>query len=206
MRTQRDRDLSTALRLGYFTVAWNLFEGTVAVFAAALAGSQALLGFGFDSGVESLSAAVLIWRLHVERKDAQRAEAVEQRALRVIGITFFVLAVVIALDALHSLVEQQKPSSSALGIVITIASLVVMPILATKKRSVGQALGSRAVGADATQSWACVYLSVVVLVGLVANAAFGWWWADPVAALGVAALLVREGREAVRAEHLDDCC
>lgn len=206
VRTRRDRDLSRALRLGYFTVAWNLFEGAVAVFAAVLAGSQALLGFGLDSAVESLSAAVLIWRLRVERQDPRRAEAVEQRALRVIGVTFFVLAAFVAVDAVRTLAEQRKPSASALGIVITIASLVVMPILATKKRSVGRALGSRAVGADATQSWACVYLSIVVLVGLVANAALGWWWADPVAALGVAVLLLREGREAVTAKHLDDCC
>jgi divalent metal cation (Fe/Co/Zn/Cd) transporter len=203
---ERERELRTALRLGYFTVAWNLVEGLVAITAALLAGSQALLGFGLDSGIESLSAGVLIWRLQIERRNPHRAVEVERRALRLIGGTFFVVASFVAVDAVLSLVQRRKPDTSLLGIAVTVASLVVMPYLAMRKRRVGQSLGSDAVVADSAQSRACAYLSIVVLVGLVANALFGWWWADPTAALFVVAFLVREGHEALSAEHLDDCC
>jgi cation diffusion facilitator family transporter len=198
--------LRRASALGWFTVGWNLAEGVVAIIAAVVAGSRALLGFGLDSFVESLSASVLIWRLRAERTDPERAEHVEQRAVRLIGLTFFVLAAFVAFEALRSLVNATEPESSAVGIAITSLSLVVMPILARQKRAVGVALGSRAVEADSTQTIVCVYLSVVVLVGLLLNALFGWWWADPIAALLVVGLLAREGWEALHATAVDDCC
>jgi divalent metal cation (Fe/Co/Zn/Cd) transporter len=202
----RADSLRHALRLGYFTVAWNVTEGVVALVAAALAGSRALLGFGLDSGVESLSAAVLIWRLDAERRDPSRAEQVERRAVRLIGVTFLVLAAFVGFESVRSLVTGAEPESSPVGIALTAVSLVVMPMLARRKREVGRAMGSRAVEVDSQQTWACVYLSVVVLVGLLLNTLFGWWWADPVAALIVVVFLVREGREALEAEGLDDCC
>jgi divalent metal cation (Fe/Co/Zn/Cd) transporter len=204
--SERDHQLSRALRLGYFTVGWNVIEGVVAIVAAAAAGSRALLGFGLDSAVESLSGAVLIWRLRVERRDPELAERVERRALRLIGWTFFVLGAFVAVDALRSLLGHQEPESSPVGIALTAVSLVVMPLLATRKRRLGRAMGSRAVEADSAQTRACAYLSLVVLVGLVLNSLFEWWWADPVAALLVVVFLVREGREALTAEHVDDCC
>jgi divalent metal cation (Fe/Co/Zn/Cd) transporter len=198
--------LRRAWWLAVFTVAWNLAEGAVAVTAAALAGSRALIGFGADSFVESASAAVLIWRLRVEQRSPERAEHVEQRALRIIGVAFLALAALVGIESVRSLVAGEQPDVSRIGIVLTAVSLIVMPVLARAKRRVGLELGSRSVEADSQQTMACVYLSAVVLAGLVANAAFGWWWADPVAALGVVAFLVSEGREALEADHVDDCC
>jgi divalent metal cation (Fe/Co/Zn/Cd) transporter len=198
--------LRRAWWLAVFTVAWNLAEGAVAVTAAALAGSRALIGFGADSFVESASAAVLIWRLRAEQRSPERAEHVEQRALRIIGVAFLALAALVGIESVRSLVAGEQPDVSRIGIVLTAVSLIVMPVLARAKRRVGLELGSRSVEADSQQTMACVYLSAVVLAGLVANAAFGWWWADPVAALGVVAFLVREGREALEADHVDDCC
>lgn len=198
--------LRRASWLAVFTVAWNLAEGAVAIAAAAVAGSRALIGFGVDSFVESASATVLIWRLRVEQRSPERAEHVERRALRIIGVTFVALAALVGIESIRSLLARDHPSVSATGIVLTIVSLIVMPVLARAKRRVGRDLGARSVEADSQQTQACVYLSAVVLAGLVLNAAFGWWWADPVAALGVVVFLVREGREALAAEHVDDCC
>lgn len=198
--------LRRAWWLAVFTVAWNLVEGVVAVTAAALADSRALIGFGVDSFVESASATVLIWRLRVEQRSPERAEHVEQRALWIIGVTFLALAALVGIESVRSLIAGEQPDVSRIGIVLTLVSLIVMPVLARAKRRVGRELGSRSVEADSQQTQACVYLSAVVLAGLVANAAFGWWWADPVAALGVVAFLVHEGREALEAEHVDDCC
>jgi divalent metal cation (Fe/Co/Zn/Cd) transporter len=204
--TERRVLLRRAVVLAWFTLGWNVIEGVVAIAAALLAGSQALLGFGLDSGVESMSATVVLWRLYAERRDPARAEAVEQRALRLIGLTFFVLAAFVTVEAVRALVGGHEPHVSVVGIVLTSVSIVVMQWLARAKRWIGIAMGSNAVQADSSQTSACVYLSVVVLGGLLLNAAFGWWWADPLAALGVVAFLVREGREALAAEHADDCC
>jgi divalent metal cation (Fe/Co/Zn/Cd) transporter len=204
--TERRKLLRRAVGLAWFTVGWNVVEGIVAIAAAVMAGSQALLGFGLDSGVESLSASVVLWRLYAERRDPERAEAVEQRALRLIGVTFFVLGAFIAVEAVRSIVTRQEPDASVVGIVLTTVSIVVMQWLARAKRRIGIEMGSRAVTADSSQTSACVYLSIVVLAGLVLNAAFGWWWADPLAALGVVVFLVREGREALASEHADNCC
>jgi divalent metal cation (Fe/Co/Zn/Cd) transporter len=204
--TERRTLLRRATHLAWFTVGWNILEGIVAISAALVAGSQALLGFGLDSGVESLSASVVLWRLYAEQRDPERAEAVEHRALRLIGVAFLVLAAFIAVDSIRSLVGRHEPDASIIGIVLTSLSLLVMQWLARSKRQVGIAMGSRAVEADSAQTSACVYLSAVVLVGLVLNAVLGWWWADPLAALGVVLFLVQEGREALTAEHADDCC
>jgi divalent metal cation (Fe/Co/Zn/Cd) transporter len=202
-RTDRDQLLRTALGLAYFTVAWNVVEGVVAIWAAIEARSDALLGFGLDSAVESISAAVVIWRLRVERRDAERADEVERRALRLIGVTFFVLAAYVTYESVTTFVIQERPDASTVGIVITSLSLIVMPVLARRKEEVGEAMHSMAVLADAAETRACFYLSIVVLTGLVLNAALGWWWADPLAALGVVVFLVKEGREALTGKHGD---
>lgn len=203
----RPRLLARALHLEYLTVGWNVIEGVIAVTAALAAGSVALLGFGIDSFVETISGLVLIWRLRREATgtlDEEAIEAIERRAERLVGASFFLLAAYITFDAITTLLAQEKPEASPVGIALTAVSIGVMLWLARAKRRVATALGSRALAADAEQTQACWYLSVVVLAGIGLNAALGWWWADPVAALGVVVLLVREGLEAWRGDEDDD--
>ena len=202
----RDRLLARGLRLEYVTVGWNVVEGLVAVGAGLAAGSVALIGFGVDSFVETISGAVLIWRLSAEvrgKLDEDAIEHVEQRAERLVGVAFLVLAAFVAYEAIRSLVNQDEPLASPIGIALTAVSIGVMLWLARAERQTGEALGSRALVADAQQTYACWYLSVVTLTGLALNAVFGLWWADPVAALGIVLLLVREGVEALRGEERD---
>ncbi|MCA1694685.1 MAG: cation transporter [Actinobacteria bacterium] len=202
----RDDLLRRAQHLGVFTLTWNIFEGVVAIAAAWVAGSRALAGFGLDSAIESISAGVLLWRLGAERRDPERVERVERVAVRAIGISFLLLATYVGYEAVRALAVHDEPDASPVGIALTLVSLAVMPILARRKRRVAVALGSRAAQADSAQTRACAYLSAVVVTGLILNAVFGWWWADPVAALGVVVFLVVEGRAALTSKHVDDCC
>lgn len=198
--------LERALRLEYLTVGWNLVEGVIAVAAAVAAGSVALLGFGLDSFVESASGGVLIWRLQTERMGRvtlEDIEALDQRAHKLVAISLFLLAAYVAGDGLVTLYERDRPEASLVGIVLTSLSIGVMLWLARAKRQAAYALGSRALEADAFQTTACWWLSIIVLGGIGLNAIFGWWWADPLAALGMTWFLVREGREAWRGDH---CC
>lgn len=181
--------------LAYATIGWNAVEAVVAITAGAVAGSIALVGFGFDSSIETFSAAVVVWRLRGVGRDR------EERALKLIAVTFFVLAAYVTAQSVYDLTARQAPDASVPGMVLTALSLVVMPALAIAKRRVGEAMGSRTVIADAAETFLCAYLSAVVLAGLALNAAFGLWWADPVAALFVAYLAVREGREAWEGDH-----
>lgn len=194
-----------ALGLEYLTVGWNLVEGVVSVAAALAAGSVALLGFGIDSFVESASGSIIIWRLLAERAhtDAEAIEALERRAQRLVALSLFGLAAYIVLDALKTLILQEHPEPSAVGVAITTLSIGVMWWLARAKRRTAIALGSRAMEADAFQTTACWWLSLIVLGGIGVNALTGWWWADPLAAIGMTYFLVREGREAWQGE---DCC
>jgi divalent metal cation (Fe/Co/Zn/Cd) transporter len=202
MAAQRHYLLGRGLLLEWLTVGWNILEGVVAIAAGVASGSIALVGFGLDSFVESISGGILIWRLREERDGADevRVEQVERRAEWLVGIAFLVLATYVASEAVSGLLAGEAPGASLIGIVLTSVSIGVMVWLARVKRQVGEALGSRALIADSKQTRACWYLAVVTLAGLAANAAFGWWWADPLAALGIAALLVHEGLEAVRGE------
>ena len=174
-----------------FTISYNVIEAIVAITAGVLASSAALIGFGLDSVVEVLSAVAIAWQF--TRKDPERWEKVTVRA---IGLAFFALAAYVTIDAILSLVAQEGPEHSPLGIGITALSLLVMPLLAWFEIRTGRELGSKSVLADARQLLLCVYLSGAVFVGLILNSLFGWWWADSVAALVVAALAVREGIEA----------
>jgi len=199
--------LNRGLLLEFLTVGWNLVEGVIAVVAAAASGSVALLGFGVDSFVESISGSVLIWRLGSEKRggaDEETIERIERRAEQLVGVAFFALAAYVAFDAATSLLNQERPDVSVVGMVLTSVSIVVMLWLARAKRRAAADLGSRALAADAEQTQACWYLSVVVLAGIGLNALFGWWWADPLAALGVSLILVREGWEAWGGEDDDD--
>ena len=199
----RPLNLKRGLQLEYLTVGWNIAEGVIAVGAGIVAGSIALIGFGVDSFVETISGAVLIWRLTAEisgRHDEEAIERIEERAERLVGVAFLLLAAYVAFEAVRTLINQEAPDASPVGIVLTAVSIVVMLWLARAKRRVGVALGSRAMIADAQQTYACWYLSVVALTGLALNAVFGLWWADPLAALGITVLLVREGIEALQGE------
>jgi len=201
----RPEVLAHALRLEYATVGWNVIEGLVALAAAIQSGSIALLGFGIDSFVETASGAILIWRLRAERRalDHEEIERLDQLAHKLVGGSLFALAAYVLVDATLALVAQERPDASWLGIGITGLSLGVMWWLARAKRRAAIALGSRALEADAFQTTACWWLSLIALGGIGANALFGWWWADPVAAIGMTWFLVKEGREAWRGE---DCC
>ena len=199
----REATLGTALRLEYLTVGWNVVEGLVAVAAALGAGSIALLGFGVDSFVECASGLVLLWRLAAERRgmDGEGIERLDRRAHRLVGASLFLLAAYIAVDAGYALWERERPGPTLVGIALTSVSIVVMQWLARAKRRAAAALGSRALEADAFQTTACFWLSVITLAGVGLNAAFGWWWADPAAALGMIWFIGREGLEAWRGEE-----
>jgi divalent metal cation (Fe/Co/Zn/Cd) transporter len=203
--TTRDRArlLRRGLRLEYLTVGWNIVEGLVAVGAGLAAGSVALIGFGIDSFIETISGGILIWRLRVEvagGSDEERIEAVERRAERLVGLSFLVLGAYVAYQAVQTLVARDEPAASPVGIALTLVSLVLMLWLARAKRRTGEALASRALIADSRQTFACWYLSATTLAGLTLNAVFGLWWADPIAALVIVVFLVREGIEALRGE------
>jgi len=198
--------LQRGIRLEYLTVGWNLIEGAIAITAALAAGSVALLGFGIDSFVESVSGSVLVWRLRAEAaddRDEEAIERIERRAERLVGFSFLALAAYIVFDAGTTLLNQERPDASPVGMALTAVSIGAMLWLARAKRRTAAELGSRALAADAEQTQACWYLSIVVLAGIGLNALFGWWWADPAAALGVGVLLVREGREAWSGEDHD---
>lgn len=202
----RPRLLRRALRLEYLTVCWNVVEGVIAVGAALVAGSVALLGFGIDSFVESASGSVLIWRLLAEGRasDHEAVERVERRALNLVAASLIGLAAFVAVDAALTLLRGGRPEPSSVGIGLTALSLGVMWWLARAKRRTALSLGSRAMEADAFQTTACWWLSLIVLGGIGLNALFGWWWADPAAALGMTYFLVREAREAWRGEECID--
>jgi divalent metal cation (Fe/Co/Zn/Cd) transporter len=195
--------LRWALLLAIATVAWNVIEAAVAVGAGVVAHSIALLAFGIDSLVETASGAVLAWRLRAEMRarSPARAEQVEQRASRIAGGLLLALAVYILLDAGRRLLGfGREPAESILGIVLTAISLLLMPLLGWAKLRAAGKLVSRALRADAYESITCAWLSLTTLAGLVLNAALGWWWADPLAALVMLPLILREGLEAWKGE------
>jgi divalent metal cation (Fe/Co/Zn/Cd) transporter len=197
--------LRRGLHLEFLTVGWNIVEGGLAVVFALVAGSVALLGFGIDSFVETASGAIMIWRLVAERRSAapEHVETIEHRARRLVAASLVGLALFIIVDAGITLINGEHPEPSAPGVILTATSLAVMWWLARAKRATALALGSRAMEADAFQTTACWWLSLTTLVGVGLNAAFGLWWADPAAAIGMTYFIVREAAEAWRG---DDCC
>lgn len=205
VRLDRAAALTRSRWLNIATIGWNSVEGVVAIAAGVAAGSVSLIGFGFDSAIEVSAALVLAWRLHQERRDGCMQDT-DRLATRLIAGSFALLAVYVGFEAGRDLVTRARPEESLIGIVIAGLSLLVMPFLARAKRRLAPALGSTAVIADANQTNLCALLSAVLLVGLGANAAFGWWWADPVAGLGIAALAGWEAIRTWRAESLKDTC
>ncbi|RME73713.1 MAG: hypothetical protein D6776_06520 [Planctomycetota bacterium] len=194
----RDEHLRRGLRLEALSIGWNVVEAVIAIGAGWLAGSIALVGFGLDSVIETIAGVALYRRLGAELGgvDEETAESHERRALAIVGGTFFLLAAYILFEAGTTLWLREPPQESVLGMALASVSLVVMPLLAIMKKRTGDALGSRALVADANETFVCVYLSATLLLGLGLNALVGWWWADPVAALLMVPFVLREGREA----------
>ena len=188
------------IRLEQFSIGWMLIEAAVAVTAGTIAGSLALTSFGFDSVIELVSATLVLRRLRAELADGRPSELAERRVLRVIAVTFFLLAAYVIIASAIDLGTRAHPERSPVGIGLTVSSLLVMPLLGWRKRQVGTALRSQLIQADAAETLLCATLAVTTLLGLVLFAAFSWWWADPVAALAVAWFAVREGREAWHGE------
>ena len=201
-RSNRAALVERGRRLEYFTIAYNSLEGLVAIFLGLLAGSIALVGFGFDSAIEVTSGAALLWRLRLDA-DAAKRERAEAKALAVVGWCFLALAAYVAYDSIASLVRREAPEESIPGIVLATASLAIMPLLARAKRRVAAEIRSGALSADARQTELCTYLSAILLGGLALNALAGWWWADPVAALVMVPIIAREGVDALRGKS---CC
>lgn len=191
-------NLRRALQLEYFTITWNVIEAVIAIGAGIVAGSIALVGFGFDSSIEGFAASAVIWQLRGVQ-DEER----EQRALKLIAITFFVLAAYVIFESARDLITNSEPETSTVGIVVAVVSIVVMPTLGFAKKRLADQMNSSVLRADAAETFLCSWLSVILLVGLVLNATVGWWWADPIAALGIAWLAIREGREAWEGEDDD---
>jgi divalent metal cation (Fe/Co/Zn/Cd) transporter len=189
-------------KLEHFTIAWNTLEGLLAIVMGVVAGSISLVGFGLDSFIEVTSGSVLLWRMSVDA-DVHRRELNERRALRIVGVCFVLLAVYIAYESGTDLLSKHAPEHSVPGIILACASLVVMPLLSPAKRNVGRAMGSEAMNADAKQTEFCTYLSAVLLGGLLLNAFFGLWWADPVAALIMVPIIGKEGIVGLRGKV---CC
>jgi divalent metal cation (Fe/Co/Zn/Cd) transporter len=189
-------------QLEYFTIGWNSLEGLVAVVAGVLAGSISLVGFGVDSFIEVTSGSVLLWKMSVDA-DVQKREGREKLSLMIVGVCFLALAAYVGYESISDLVTRKAPEHSIPGIVLACVSLIVMPLLSRAKKKVGSELGSAAMRADAKQTDFCVYLSAILLLGLVLNATLGWWWADPTAALIMVPLIAKEGVEAMKG---DTCC
>jgi divalent metal cation (Fe/Co/Zn/Cd) transporter len=201
--TDRAQAARRGRRLEYFTIAWNMLEGLLSVIAGLVAGSIALVGFGIDSFIEVTSAGALLWRMKVDA-DVERRERNERLALRVVGTCFIALAAYVTLESIKALLTRTAPEHSGLGIGVAVASLVVMPLLARAKRRVAARLNSAAMKADSRQTDFCTYLSAILLAGLALNWLFGWWWADPAAALVMVPIIAREGVEGLRGERCED--
>lgn len=197
----RSQNVRRGRSLEYLTIGWNLLEAIIAIGAGLVAGSIALVGFGLDSVIEVSSGATLLWRLHLDAPE--KRERAEQIALKLVGLSFLLLAAYVVFDAAKSLITREPPEASSIGIGLAALSLVVMPLLARAKRRVAASINSRALQADSRQTDICAYLSAILLGGLLLNALFGWWWADPVAALVMTPIIVKEGIEALRGET---CC
>jgi len=188
--------------LEYFTIVWNTLEGLIAIAAGVIAGSISLVGFGIDSFIEVTSGAALLWRMSADA-DEHRRERIERITLRIVGVCFLALAAYVGYEATSDLLRKKAPEHSLPGIILACVSLVVMPLLSRAKRGVASKLKSAAMRADAKQTQFCTYLSAILLGGLLLNAAFNLWWADPVAGLVMVPIIAKEGVEGLRG---DTCC
>jgi divalent metal cation (Fe/Co/Zn/Cd) transporter len=202
-RDEHRRQLVRRARaLAWLGLAWHIVEAAVAIGAGVAASSVALVGFGADSLIEALAGIVVIWLMAQSRSSSAAAE---RRAQQLIAATFGLLAAYIAVESLRDLVAGHHPQVSWVGVALSVVTLATMPPLARAKRRVGEQLGSAATASESRQTLLCAYLSAALLTGLLANAVLGWWWADPIAALAIAGVAAREGREAWRGDACG-CC
>ena len=201
----RDKAVARQKWLTGLTIGWNVVEGVVAIAAGVVAGSASLIGFGLDSGIEVSAALILAWRLAQERRTGCMQD-IDKRAQRLIATSFAALTLYVGVESIRDLAMADRPDESPVGIVLAALSLVVMPFLARAKRRLAPPMGSRAVDAEAKQTLLCAFLSGALLVGLSANAALGWWWADPLAGLFIAGVAGYETVNTWRADSLEDTC
>jgi cation diffusion facilitator family transporter len=194
------------VRLEWFTVAWNVVEAVVAIGVGLVVGSVALVGFGVDSGIEVISAVALLWRLYRAGPNASAKEHgdVERKALYLVAATFFLLAAYILYEAIGALLSGEGPEASTVALVLSIVSIIIMPTLAYLKGRTGREMGSRALVADSVETWVCAYLSVALLAAVGLNAAFGWWWADPLGALAMLPVILWQGWETLEEAREDE--
>lgn len=204
-RQARQAAVAKARLLNRITIGWNVVEGVIAIVAGAAAGSMSLVGFGLDSVIEVSAAVILAWRL---AKEGQRGcmEGFDRRATRLVAVSFAVLAAYVGVESVRDLLGAARPEASGVGIAIAALSLMVMPMLARSKRRLAPVLGSQAAASEANQTKLCAVLSAVVLVGLALNAVLGWWWADPLAGVGIAVVASVEAVRTWRSEALADTC
>ncbi|HYJ24449.1 MAG TPA: cation transporter [Acidimicrobiia bacterium] len=204
MNTETETTLRRrGLWLEYLTIGWNVVEAIIAIAAGLAASSIALVGFGFDSTIEVVAASVVVWQFRAELRGGVDDER-ERRALRLIAVTFFILAAYVTIEATRTLITRDVSDTSTVGIVLAAVSLAVMPTLAWFKRQTALRMGSQTLLADSAETFLCAWLSAILLAGLVLNSTLGWWWADPIAAIGIAYLAVREGWEAWQGDHHHD--
>ena len=189
-------------RLEHLTIAWNGFEAAVALISGLLAGSIALVGFGLDSVIETMSAGILLWRFR-EDDDSERRERAERTAHRLVGFCFLLLAAYVAIESIRALWSKAQPERSLPGILIAVAAVIVMPLLGRAKRRVAAQIHSGALKADARQADFCAWLSAILLAGLLLHALLGWWWADPAAALIMTPIIAHEGVQGLRGEKCE---
>ncbi|HLJ60225.1 MAG TPA: cation transporter [bacterium] len=204
LRASHARQVRAGVAVEWLTIVWMVIEAAVSLSAGIAAGSIALVAFGVDSLIELVSAGVLLWRLILERRDPavdpERVERAERTASRVVGWSLLVLAAYVVLHSVYNLWTKAIPDSSVAGVALAAAALVVMPLLVRAKLRVAASINSVALKGDAMCGVVCAYMAATLLVGLGLRAVFGWWWADPVAALGLVYFIVREGREALTAQ------
>jgi divalent metal cation (Fe/Co/Zn/Cd) transporter len=208
MAIEHRKRLQSGLILVGITMAYNAIEAVIALWTAYRDHSVSLEAFGLDSIIELSLAAVLLWRLTLEMRTSQadRIEAAERRSNWWAGFAFYALAAVIVLNTGFVLWHREASDASLLGIGMALASVIIMPVLARAKKRIGKAIGSTALEAEANCTWVCFYMSVTLLVGLVATRFLGWWWADPVAALGIVYWIINEGRESFQRASGTPCC
>ncbi len=205
MTSDRVQLVKRGRRLEYFTILWNSLEAVAALISGLIAGSVALVSFGLDSFIEVASGAALLWRLQQDT-DLARREKAERLTVRMVGFCFLLLSAYVVYESVNALITRKSPEKSPVGIAIAVASLVVMPLLSRAKRRVSAGIGSAAMAADARQTDFCAYLSGILLGGLLLNALFGLWWADPVAGLLMVPIIVKEGIGGLQGKSCCDSC
>ncbi|HEX6809710.1 MAG TPA: cation transporter [Gemmatimonadaceae bacterium] len=205
MSNDREALIQRGLQLNYLTLAYNVLEALLSLAAGVRSGSIALMGFGFDSVIEVAASGAAQWRLRADADRASRAR-VERLTARIIACSFLLLGIYVLTDSIASLWRREQPRPSTLGVVVLGVSVVVMPALARAKRHVAHRVESVALSGEAAQTSLCAYLSAIALAGVVLNAWFGWWWADPAAALAMVPIMVREAADGLRGRHCSDGC